>query len=596
MWVYEDTPFGLKIHGGEFVPWLRYLSKGAPLRGLDFVEMVRQLAQRAGVPFVERELTPEALHEARQREQRCDLLEAFCGLAVRALQSEQGSDARRYLQERGFAQDRLEELEFGLYPSAAQVERELVGAGFGLEEVREAAAIPPAFDEGTAAINLWSGRVVGPWRDRAGRIITLWSRDIFGLTDPAKKYLLLRGGSRQSPFGLHRVRGAEVLMVEGIIDALALQAAGVENVVALGGAALGAEQLACLERAGVTSTTLNLDFDPSAEPCRVHGATLCEWCYPGLAGTLQAVERLSSSGLSVYVVDPALMAANGNVDVKADPDSFLRREGVTAYHNLVRSAVPGPEFWVRTSLDRADLDTPRGKDRAVEDALNWAGGFADPRHREQVWRLVSARTGYSPETLAELWTRASEVRTEEARRRELSRLLDEARTDLTRGASPTAAAAAGLAADLQRFTTSHEPEALQPFCVEQLMGRVREVGEGKRSGWGAVDALGLRFHPSELAVVGARTGHGKTTFLLSLLQNWLVRYRNETACLYSFELPPEAVFLKLASALTRRLGGQGWTYYEIRDWLQSGQRHDGYPPAASSRRGAGRTARVRGAA
>ncbi len=84
---------------------------------------------------------------------------------------------------------------------------------------------------------------------------------------------------------------------------------------------------------------------------------------------------------------------------------------------------------------------------------------------------------------------------------------------------------------------------------------------------------------AELAVLGARTGHGKTTALLCLLLNWLEAYPEERFVFFSYELPPEAVLLKLASALTRRDASDGWTYYEIRDWLQGRERanHFGNP-------------------
>src|SRR5688572_9075813 len=48
---YTNTPFGFTVHGGEFVPWLAYVSGGHMPRGGEFIEAVKQVARKAGLPL-----------------------------------------------------------------------------------------------------------------------------------------------------------------------------------------------------------------------------------------------------------------------------------------------------------------------------------------------------------------------------------------------------------------------------------------------------------------------------------------------------------------------------------------------------------------
>jgi len=106
--------------------------------------------------------------------------------------------------------------------------------------------------------------------------------------------------------------------------------------------------------------------------------------------------------------------------------------------------------------------------------------------------------------------------------------------------------------------------------VTALLERIRASGRGKTCGWTALDQRDVNFHPGELTIIAGRTGHGKTTVILNLLLHWLEKYPEERFILYSYEVPDESVYVKLISALTRKNGVNGWTYSDIRLWLQTG--------------------------
>jgi hypothetical protein len=75
----------------------------------------------------------------------------------------------------------------------------------------------------------WIGRFIGAWRKQDNEISTFWSRAI-GECDPSIKYLYLKNGLKNHPFLSQNINFSEdILVVEGIKDALTLFANGNKN-------------------------------------------------------------------------------------------------------------------------------------------------------------------------------------------------------------------------------------------------------------------------------------------------------------------------------------------------------------------------------
>lgn len=574
VWAYEDSPFGLKIHGGEFVTWLAYVARGHALRGSDFVEAVRQLCERAGLPMPETPRSPQELQQVAAAARRAELLEAFLAQAMAALVADPQGPAGQYLQARGLPPESWGPAELGVCPPCEQTQAALGARGYGLEEIREAGLLPPAFDQGQALINQWPGRLVGGWRGRGGRLENLWARDLSGEAAPERKYLMLRGGSKAVPYGLHGAQSRDLVVVEGFLDCLQArlalgspQGAPDPHPVAIGGGLLSAEQVAALEAFRPQSVTLNLDYDG-----------------PGGAGTeatLQTAQRLAGVGFRAYVVDPVYMADNGNVEAKVDPDSFIRRHGPDAYRALLDSAVPAAVYTADALLDRYDLTTHRGRDAALAALLPYHAGLRDERDRQAVWERAAPRLQYAPETLAALSARFAQQQQTAALQRDLLRSLERTLREVREGRQSPQAAVAALAGELQGLQGRALGEEADVFGVAELLERLARAPAGLPSGWEPLDRLEVRFHPGELAVIGGRTGHGKTTALLGLALNWRQYAPTGRVLLYSFELPPEAVLLKLLTMLVAQQG-PGYSYYQLRELLRRPRGPEGYPAAVEA--------------
>lgn len=564
----RHVPFGFFAGDGEFVPWADYVG------GDDYPTVLQRLSERAAVSLPPQEFSEDDLKRAEKQDRRARLLESFVIICRDLLAVDDGAPGRVVLEDQGFTPAQIEDLDVGFYTSPSGICAAMEAKGFSAAEV-EAAGLKA---------NWWTNRIVGPWRNRAGRIVNVWGRRLDASTMIAESdsriqqvgpiWVFQSNGSKDSPFGLDQARGRDLVLVNSLFDVLALRQAGFTDVVSLAGAPMGPEQLHALVTARVKSLTLNLDYDPREDPCEIHSEMFCLRCFPGFRMTLHALDQLTRSVLVVSVVDPCQMSDMNDISEPVSPRRFLRLNSMEAYGDLIKSATRGQVFRADTILRDYDLSNDKGRESAIQALLQYDAILQDERDRKAFWTRAAEATGYSYAFLYSQAQSRAGRRERENIERELSLLIDDARRDLDENRTTPEGLVTEMSERLDGLRSRIHHDRPEPFSVDGLVDSIKNAGEGKFSGWTALDRVGIRFHPAELAVMGSRTGHGKSTVLISLLLNWLETYPNETFILYSYEVPPDAVMTKMASALTRKFGGKGWTYYGIRSRLR---RYDDAP-------------------
>jgi DNA primase len=315
---------------------------------LDFRQAVEFLGERYGVELqLERE-DPRAEERRRRRERLLSLLERAAAFYARFLwESQEAARAREYLGSRGLREEVLRAFRVGYAPSAW--DRLVVGAqrdGFRLEELA-AAGLGQRGREG-GFYDRFRGRIMFPLADPRGRVLGFGARAVRDEQRP--KYLNtseseLYHKGRQL-FGIDRARGpaakaGRVLVVEGYTDVLALHQEGLEETVAIMGTAMTQEQLAELSRVA-NSVFLALDADRSGQEAMLRAA--------GVAG---------DRGVELRVIA---------MPEGSDPADLVAERGAAAFSELLGEALSVPEFQVRRMLADADLDSVRGRDRALGEA------------------------------------------------------------------------------------------------------------------------------------------------------------------------------------------------------------------------------------
>jgi len=428
----------------------------------------------------------------------------------------------------------------------------------------------------------WKGRIVHPWRDHRGKLATIWARDITGKpeSETGPKYLYLHGGEKPCPFLLREALSQggrkNLVLVEGVIDALRFHHEGLQNVAALGGLGASVDMLKTLKKERVQSVTLSLDWDPREK----NG----ELVYPGLDATRRTVkEAIKIANVDnvpyVYVIDPKKLqeaAGKSGTNDKVDPDSLVTLKGLDAFRAVLKTHEPGATFLALDELAGVSPESDNvAKDTAVDRVVDLIDSLRGPRaglEADELIRLLSERTGKGPEALADRAQSHAERKAKEEREKGLDRALEQAQRERVSG-KPVTETLATLRSTVDKLSVSivDEPPA---FSVERLERESHALPAGKPSGWEAVDELGVQFSPGELTVVGARTGHGKTSFLVGLLANWLRKAEEEDGgelyVMYSHEEPEVRIYHRLLGLLTTEQIANAWDSNEIRDFLRAG--------------------------
>ncbi len=336
--------------------------------GLDFVQAVEWLAERFRVPVEYEEVSPEVDARRRRTERLYTLLEQAADFYARYLwESTAGTEARSYLEGRGFGEEIARRFRLGLSPvegrTLIQKARE---KGFSDEELRAAGL------RNRRGYDYFQGRLMFPLADVRGRILGFQARRIRDDDPIEAKYVNSPEGELFQKgailYGLDQARAAiakadQAIVVEGNPDVIALFQAGIERVVAPMGTALTERQLKELARL-TQHVTLCFDGDAAGE-----------------AATLRGMDLAVAQGLDVRVVP---------LPPGVDPADAADR-----FDSLLTAAESYPVY--RVKLERARQPDRRRAYDAVKEFLERTGDSVD---RQDACRVAEDLFQVAPGTFA----------------------------------------------------------------------------------------------------------------------------------------------------------------------------------------------------
>src|SRR4051794_17526530 len=346
--------FGCGVHG-DAIRWL------TDQRGLPFMDAVKELAEAAGMEV------PAADPRAQERAERAvGLHEAMA--AAQAWFEEQlggieGAEARAYLQKRGISDATRRRFGFGFAPDARGKLKAAL-KGFGNEALVEAGLLIQPEGE-REPYDRFRGRLTFPIRDRRGRVIAFSAR-ILGAGEP--KYLnspdtpLFDKG--RSLFNIDKAAAAarqanRVVVVEGQMDVIALDQAGITEAVAPLGTAVTEMQLGLLWR---------------LSPCPLV-------CFDGDSAGQKAAIRAALRALPH--VGPGRSLAFVTLPAGQDPDDLVRAEGRAGMEALLESPQSLVDRLWSQELNAEPLATPEQKAGLRHRLSDHVSAIQDPHVREQ---------------------------------------------------------------------------------------------------------------------------------------------------------------------------------------------------------------------
>jgi DNA primase len=372
--------FGCKASGDVFT----FLTEKA---GLSFPEAVSQMASEAGLP-----MPVISEEEAKREETRAslyDVMEMAAKLFQQELQSSHGARARGYLSDRDLPPDVQKEFGIGYSRDDRNwLRNELATKGVTLDQMIDTGLVVPG-EEDKLPYDRFRDRVMFPIRDGRGRVVAFGGRAL--RPDVPAKYLnspetiIFQKGELLYNYDKARQpahQKAQVIVVEGYVDVIAMHRAGMPETVAPMGTALTEIQLGILWRT-------------APEPVL---------CFDGDAAGLKAAYRALDLGLQRLTPGHSLRFAF--LPEGKDPDDLLRSDGPEALKAIVSAAEPLLDVFWRRALSENDRATPERKAAFERDLRQQVAGIADEsvrRHyldalRDRFDQLRSHERGYSPST------------------------------------------------------------------------------------------------------------------------------------------------------------------------------------------------------
>ena len=347
--------------GGDVITFVQKLENVA------FGEAVRALANRAGIA-----LEPENPRAARARSEREAMYDANRLAAAyfsRMLQSDVGERARAYCERRGFSPATIERFVLGYAPDGwSGLVSELQSHGVDLALAAKAGLVKSGQ---RGYYDFYRDRLMVPTYSTTGEVIAFGGR-LLGDGEP--KYLNTSGTPVYTKghhlFALNVARRAAaadrtLIVVEGYLDCIAMHQAGFENAVAALGTSFTPEQASEL-RKFADYAFLCFDGDTAGSAAATKAVDV-------------ASKAIEHAGISVSVV---------SLPPGADPDSFLRERGATAFRELLERAKPAIEYKIDAEVDRlrAGFDTPAKLSSKAEALIRQL----TPREEWDRWRVYVA--------------------------------------------------------------------------------------------------------------------------------------------------------------------------------------------------------------
>ena len=418
--VYPDTQsfycFGCGA-AGDVIGFVRKYNN------LGYVESVKQLASRAGMPLPE-----ESDHEATARQRLLEINRCAARYFYENLnaQTEEATLARRYWKEkRGLSDAAIRRFGLGYAPDEGfGLVNYLKRRGFRDDELEHSGLIRRS--ERGNLYTIFRHRVMVPIIDVRGAIIAFGGRV---LDDSKPKYInspetMVYHKSR-TLFALNIAK--RYILCEGYMDVISMHEAGFDTAVCACGTALTAEQAKLLSEYA-EEVILSYDSDEA-----------------GQKATERSLGILASTPLKVSVL---------SYQGAKDPDEFIKKYGRERFEMLLNGTANPTEFQLKKAKAKYDLRSDDGRLSYIREAIGiLTERGVSPTARDVYAGRIAEETGVSKQAIVSQIGGAMHTAERRSRRQEQRDLSKE-----------------GIAADIRvPYTRSGESALAAASAARQLV-------------------------------------------------------------------------------------------------------------------------------
>ncbi|MEK5169517.1 MULTISPECIES: DNA primase [Staphylococcus] len=286
------------------------------IKDIPFVEAVKELGERVNIKVdvgqTQYNQQSQMASDDLKMIEMHELIQDYYHYAL--MKTVEGEEALNYLRQRGFTDELIKQRQIGYAPDSSHFCHDfLEKKGYDIELAYEAGLLSRN-EENFSYYDRFRNRIMFPLKNAQGRIVG-YSGRTYNNQEP--KYL----NSPETPifqkrrllYNLDKARKSirqndEIVLLEGFMDVIKSDYAGLKQVVASMGTQLSQEHMTFLKKL-TNNITLMFDGD-----------------YAGREATLKTGQALLQQGLNVYVIQlPSGM----------DPDEYIGKYGNEAFLNFV---------------------------------------------------------------------------------------------------------------------------------------------------------------------------------------------------------------------------------------------------------------------
>lgn len=339
--------FGCGV-GGDVITFVRRMEN------LDYMEAVKQLADRAGMAL------PEDGYDDTLAKKRTAVLAANRAAAKffhSQLFTDRGRRALNYFLDRGLTMETIRHFGLGFAPDDWRaLKNHLNEQGFDDILLESANLLRRSDKNGKVSYyDNFRNRVMFPIIDPRGNVIAFGGRV---LDDSKPKYIntsdTLVYKKSNGVFALNFAKNGndgKLIIAEGYMDVIALHQAGFTNAVACLGTALTKEQANLLSRYA-DEIILSYDADEA-----------------GQKATARALGIFGTTGMEIKV----LRLTGGK-----DPDEIIKKYGAQRFRDIINGAANDTEYRLLRARQGIDLSTDDGKVKYLSAATEVLAGIPSP--------------------------------------------------------------------------------------------------------------------------------------------------------------------------------------------------------------------------
>ena len=367
--------------------------------GISFLEAVKIVADKIGENFVIRENKVDT-----KNQKYYDIMNLATMFYQNNLRTKAGSEARKYLHDRGLNDEIIKDFGIGLaLPENDVLYKLLSSKKINKKDMDELGLVA---DSERGTYDLFRNRIIFPLFSPTGKVNGFSGR-IYN-TESNSKYINTRETiifkKRENLYNYHLAspvarREKFIVMCEGFMDAIRIYSVGIKNVIATMGTALAKEQVDLLKRLGV-KVIIVMDNDNAGE-----------------LATISVGQSLMKAGIDIGVV---------RLTGKKDPDEYILTYGVQAFRDNLRNPMSYPDFMDIVLRKNKNLNNPAELTQYINDVINLVtetyddllaeitlNKLADEFHLDK--ELLKSRVK-NKETIEQVSVQKEEVKTEKVKK------------------------------------------------------------------------------------------------------------------------------------------------------------------------------------